>query len=42
MDASASNPRTVANLFVLTGSRKTPLAVLGQYYQTFLIDLVSP
>ena len=42
LSASSSNPPTVANLFVFTGNHKTPLALVGQYYQTFRIDVVNP
>ncbi len=40
--ASSSNPPTVANLYVYTGNHRTPLAFVGQYYQTFRIDLTNP
>src|SRR5215469_4846644 len=42
MTASTSNPPTVANLYRYTGSNKTPLALVGQYYQTFQIDITNP
>lgn len=42
MIASATNPPTVANLFVFTTSHKTPYALVGQYYQTFRIDVTNP
>lgn len=40
--ASATNPPTVANLFVYTNNHKTPLALVGQYHQTFRIDITNP
>jgi hypothetical protein len=40
--ASATNPPTVANLFVYTNNHKTPLALVGQYYETFRIDVTNP
>jgi hypothetical protein len=40
--ASAINPPTVANLFVYTNNHKTPLALVGQYYETFRIDVTNP
>jgi hypothetical protein len=42
MTASATHPPTVANLYRFTGSNKTPLALVGQYYQTFHIDVTNP
>jgi hypothetical protein len=42
MTASSTNPPTVANLYVFTSSHKTPLALVGQYYQTFRIDVTNP
>jgi hypothetical protein len=39
MTASTTNPPTVANLYRFTGSNKTPLVLVGQYYQTFRIDV---
>jgi hypothetical protein len=42
LTASATNPPTVANLFVLTGNHKTPLALVGQYHETFRIDVTNP
>jgi hypothetical protein len=40
--ASSGNPPTVANLYVFTGNHRTPLAIVGQYYQTFRIDVTNP
>jgi hypothetical protein len=42
MTASSTNPPTVANLYVFTSSHKTPLVFVGQYYQTFRIDVTNP
>lgn len=42
MTASTTNPPTVANLYRFTGSNKTPYALIGQYYQTFRIDVTNP
>jgi hypothetical protein len=42
MTASSSTPPTVASLYVYTGSHRTPLALVGQYYQTFRIDVTNP
>jgi hypothetical protein len=42
MTASSTNPPTVANLFVYTNNRRTPLALVGQYYETFQIDVTNP
>jgi hypothetical protein len=42
MTASTSNPPTVANLYVFTGNHRTPLALVGQYYQTFRIGVTNP
>lgn len=41
-NASSTNPPTVANLFVYTGSHKTPLALVGQYHLTLRIDVTNP
>jgi hypothetical protein len=38
----STNPPTVANLFVFTGNHKTPLALVGQYHETFRIDVTNP
>jgi len=38
----SSNPPSVANLYRYTGSHQTPLALVGQYYQTFRIDVTNP
>src|SRR5262252_4350246 len=38
----STNPPTVANLFVYTGDHRTPLALVGQYYHTFRIDVTNP
>lgn len=38
----SSNPPSVANLYLYTGSHQTPLALVGQYYQTFRIDVTNP
>jgi len=40
--ASATNPPTVANLFVYTNNHRNPLALVGQYYETFRIDVTNP
>jgi hypothetical protein len=40
--ASSTNPPTVANLFVYTNNHKNPLALVGQYYETFRIDVTNP
>jgi hypothetical protein len=42
MTASGINPPTVANLFVFTGNDKKPLALVGQYHETFRIDVTNP
>jgi hypothetical protein len=42
MTASSTRPPTVANLYVFTGSHKTPLALVGQYYSTFRINVTNP
>jgi hypothetical protein len=42
MTPSSINPPTVANLYVFTNNHKTPLALVGQYYQTFRIDVTNP
>ncbi len=42
MAASSTNPPTVANLYVFTNNNRTPLALVGQYYQTFRIDVTNP
>jgi len=40
--ASGTNPPNVANLFVYTNNHRTPLAFVGQYYETFRIDVTNP
>ena len=42
MTASSTAPPTVANLYRFTGSHQTPLALVGQYYLTFRIDVTNP
>jgi len=42
MTASSKNPPTVANLYRFTNINKTPLVLVGQYYQTFRIDVTNP
>ena len=42
MTASATNPPTVADLYVFTGNHRTPLAFYGQYYNTFRFDITNP
>jgi hypothetical protein len=40
--AIGNNPPTIANLFVYTNDHRTPLALVGQYYETFRIDVTNP
>ena len=39
---AGSNPPNVSNLYVYTGNHRTPLALVGQYHQTFRIDVTNP
>jgi len=38
----STHPPTVANLFVYTNNHRNPLALVGQYYETFRIDVTNP
>jgi hypothetical protein len=42
MTSSATNPPTVADLFVFTGNHRTPIAFYGQYNSTFRFDITNP